>query len=366
MDFIEILSSILGIVVFLNAISSLIIYIPKNKNKKYTETQNGEKWLWKDTAFLTLIILSTLITVIIPIWLLDNSILESIVVFSFFLKLIVQFIPSATVLKNIVSEKSGGNLNVQEFSALYFLAIIFGYSKTFDIPEKIQMFAESLNNFVLADLITTSFYIVFTCMCIFFISTLILNPLKLLIKIAKKVVRFISKKKINYILSKLEYVTNRQFYPKTFFVSIIEYAARKENKLLKILLGIVSILLGVIDIIRITVELLASYLVSILYFIFLLLKQICHILRKICIWIEGFSDKTFIAISFRLAIILGLSCTVILNRYNSFLYNEDNSTAVLEFITSAIIIPVIFEWISSYKNKKQIKSNIPTSLKEHR
>ena len=36
MDFIEILSSILGIVVFLNAISSLIIYIPKSTNKNNT------------------------------------------------------------------------------------------------------------------------------------------------------------------------------------------------------------------------------------------------------------------------------------------------------------------------------------------
>ena len=122
-------------------------------------------------------------------------------------------------------------------------------------------------------------------------------------------------------------------------------------------MGLISIPLGVIDIARITVELLASFLISILYFILLFLKQIYHILRRICLWIEGFSDKTFIAISFRLAIILGLSCIVILNRYNSFLCNKDNSTAVLEFITSAIIIPVIFEWISSYKSKKQIKSN---------
>ena len=357
MEFIEILSSILGIVVFLNAISSLIIYLPKSENKNNSESQNSEKWLWKDTAFLVLVLLSAAITVIIPIWILNNSVLKFIISISFFLKLIVQFIPSATVLKNIVSEKSGGNLNVQEFSALYFLAIIFGYSNTFNIPEKIQLFVESLKNIVVADLIFTSFYIVFTCMCIFFISTLMLNPLKLLIKIAKKFARFISKKKINFILSKLHSATNRQFYPKTFFVTIIESAARKENKLLKIIFGIFSIPLGIIDIIRITIELLASYLVAIFYFILLLIKQIYHILRKVCIWIEGFSDKTFIAISFRLAIILGLSCTVILNRYNSFLYNKDNSTAVLEFITSAIIIPVIFEWISSYKNKKHAESN---------
>ena len=357
MDFIEILSSILGIVVFLNAISSLIIYIPKSTNKNNIETHDSEKWTWKDTAFLILVILSVVITMIIPIWLLDNSILKIIILFSFFLKLIVQFIPSAAVLKNIVSEKSSGNLNVQEFSALYFLAIIFGYSNTFNIPEKIQLFVESLKNSIVADLILTSFYIVFTCICIFFVSTLILNPLKLLIKFSKKIIRFIPKKKINYILSKLHSAINRQFYPKTFFVSVIEYAARKENKLSKIVFGIFSIPLGVIDIIRIAVELFASYLVSILYFILLFLKQISLILRKVCLWIESFSDKTFIAISFRLAIILGLSCIVILNRYNSFLYSKDNSTAVLEFITSAIIIPVIFEWISSYKSKKHAESN---------
>ena len=90
MEFIEILSSILGIVVFLNAISSLIIYLPKSENKDNSESQNSEKWLWKDTAFLVLVLLSAAITVIIPIWILNNSVLKFIISISFFLKLIVQ------------------------------------------------------------------------------------------------------------------------------------------------------------------------------------------------------------------------------------------------------------------------------------
>jgi hypothetical protein len=43
---------------------------------------------------------------------------------------------------------------------------------------------------------------------------------------------------------------------------------------------------------------------------------------------------------------------VILNRYQSIFKIGDANTAILEFVASAIIIPVAFEWISSIKSNK--------------
>lgn len=47
---------------------------------------------------------------------------------------------------------------------------------------------------------------------------------------------------------------------------------------------------------------------------------------------------------------MALVCTVVFNRYQPIFRMQEASTAVLEFIASAIIIPIIFEWISSFKN----------------
>ena len=40
---------------------------------------------------------------------------------------------------------------------------------------------------------------------------------------------------------------------------------------------------------------------------------------------------------------------VIVNRYNPFLHYIEASSGVLEFIASAIVIPMILTWIIDYK-----------------
>lgn len=74
--------------------------------------------------------------------------------------------------------------------------------------------------------------------------------------------------------------------------------------------------------------------------------------NRISNWILGLSDKRVVVISFRIALIMALICIVILNRYQSIFKMKDASTAVLEFVASAIIIPVVFEWINSVKNNQ--------------
>lgn len=75
-------------------------------------------------------------------------------------------------------------------------------------------------------------------------------------------------------------------------------------------------------------------------------------LNRISNWILGLSDKRIVAISFRIGIILALVLVVILNRYEPIFKIGDANTAILEFVASAIIIPVVFEWINSIKSNK--------------
>lgn len=77
---------------------------------------------------------------------------------------------------------------------------------------------------------------------------------------------------------------------------------------------------------------------------------IVGILGKFCLgivrWIVNLSSRHVIVISFRVAIITALLLLIYLNEYGIFRTSPE-TTSVIEFIASVLIIPVVFEWIHS-------------------
>ena len=108
----------------------------------------------------------------------------------------------------------------------------------------------------------------------------------------------------------------------------------------------------VLDTIIMFVNAMISYISSSIGYIFVLARMVKKTLNRISNGILGLSDKRVVVVSFRIALIMALLCIVILNRYQPIFKMEDASTGVLEFVASAIIIPVVFEWINSVKNKQ--------------
>lgn len=105
-----------------------------------------------------------------------------------------------------------------------------------------------------------------------------------------------------------------------------------------------------LDIILAFISISLSLLSSSIGFLSLLIRMLRKALNKILNWLLNLSDKKVIAISFRISLIMALVFTVVFNRYQPIFRVQESSTAVLEFIASAIIIPIIFEWINSFKN----------------
>ncbi len=56
---------------------------------------------------------------------------------------------------------------------------------------------------------------------------------------------------------------------------------------------------------------------------------------------------------FRSAFIVSITLVVIVNRYAPFLHTGDTTTGIMEFVASAIVIPVIFTWILDYKSSSK-------------
>jgi fructose-specific phosphotransferase system IIC component len=107
-----------------------------------------------------------------------------------------------------------------------------------------------------------------------------------------------------------------------------------------------------VDIILSGANILLSFMSSSVGYIFILARMVKKTLNRIANWLLGLSDKRIVVISFRIGIIMALVLVVILNRYQSIFKLEDANTAILEFVASAIIIPVAFEWISSSNSNK--------------
>ena len=100
-------------------------------------------------------------------------------------------------------------------------------------------------------------------------------------------------------------------------------------------------------------KILTSFLLECIGYIFLLFRLVKQSLGKIAIWINNLSDRRMVATSFRLALITTLALTVAVNRYTPLLQEYESSTNILEFVAGGILIPVIFEWITSARNKKE-------------
>ncbi len=143
---------------------------------------------------------------------------------------------------------------------------------------------------------------------------------------------------------------NNSFKHVSVLMLVVE-KARKKNWLIRIASWLIHIVLFSIDIVTKTVLILTEWLCM---FIGRFLSSVRFIKRKIarlCHFINNLSDMRLVGFSFRLALVFSLTLIVALNRYKSMFAFQEASTAFLEFIASAIIIPIGFECVYSMKKR---------------
>ena len=97
---------------------------------------------------------------------------------------------------------------------------------------------------------------------------------------------------------------------------------------------------------------------DILAYILRILRLLSKMLYKLSKKITTWSDRQIVAISFRIATVASLTSIVIINRIDPIFSHIEESTAILEFIASAVVIPVIYSWISTWLAKKKVSKNV--------
>lgn len=358
MDIIKGLYFTLTILAMINAISSLFFYWPRNKAQSFSKTDDENQiWIWKDTMGLIFVIISVCIMIGALLFLsvqYNLTVLWILMLLSHYLNMGTNIFPSATIIGRIVKGDLSGELSKNESTAIMMLVLTINYFNAYNFPNKIQTFANSLSNAILSDCILISFYVLSIFVCVFFCCSLLLNPIKMLVKVLRKICVKIPWQSINQWFTSIGHFANDSISTKTYTATVIEYSI--SCKILnKVLLWITLGPIAIFDVVKIIMEFIVKLFVSIIWYTYVIIKQIFELMIRFIIWLTSLEGRTVVAMSFRVAIILAFGFSVILNRCEPFLRNYEESTAILEFVSSSIIIPIIFEWILSYK--KGLKSD---------
>ncbi len=257
----------------------------------------------------------------------------------------------------IIGNTKSGDMEIKDFASILVFTTISILLYGFKFIERIIVFATTCKSIVAGDFISALIIFLTISINVMLICTLLVLPAKILIKI----INSFSKETIILIFHQIDQKTRDLFFDtqstKTLTVLLRRTISSQSKKIKKVLLCFMIIPVLLIDIIYIFLSQIVFILGSMLFYTVLIVKQLVDAIYKISTRLLSISGKTVVAISFRIAIIVGLSYVVITNRYIPIFRNDEASTAVAEFVSSTIIIPLILEWLLSFKPQWRMKKN---------
>lgn len=353
MPLIKGLYTALAIVAGINAITSLIYFWPKTNASVFVDAKSNEPvWSWKDTLWLILMVIALFLLVSVALFsfsVYKIRFLMTIIMISYFLGQIARLFPSAEIVDNIVRGKATKMLGINEYIAIITVSILVSHLNTYGILDKTIEYANCQTNTILSDWILLGVYVGSISIITFLICALILRPIKIAIQLLRKIFSYFSNLQEPLLINKLKKNINGTYSTKTWTASLIEYN-RKRYHVFRFLLWLGVPFTIILDLFQLAILLAYGLVVSIIWYLICITVSVKKIFSEIGKWILSLSDRNVVIISFRIATILGFGCTVIINQYEPFLMNQETSS-VFEFISSTIIIPVILEWVLSYKDR---------------
>lgn len=269
---------------------------------------------------------------------------------TFYLEYIINTYESISVLKRVVMSNESQPLSRQENNALLYVSSFLSFFNMIQIPKTVIELITGCPYDVLADALLCIFYVVV------FFSYLFLS----LVFLPKIIYNF------SYFLKKRHRKKNlksncnrfRDYFwiflsepkrPKELTICLIKFIKVKERLFWKIVY-IFALLTYVIDLVILLIWNVYAILWKIIGYVLRLIVLLKNSIFKGALWMLQLTTKRAVAIIFRISIILALIFVVTWNRYHPLFRIFDASTAIFEFIASAIIIPIMFEWIISAKH----------------
>lgn len=233
---------------------------------------------------------------------------------------------------------------------LCFFLLIINFAKWNNVLDTIM----KLHNSVVLDICCALIIVLVYMVDVFVISSVALILIKdisaIIVKLCYKFKNLYTRIFLRIINSKLD-IRNS-----CFFINFLDFHKNDVNKILKIMKILLFVILIVLDVLlNIFINLIAIF----IFMIRMMFICINFILKKAFTCINAmskYSEKKAMYSCFRFAIITSLILVIAVNRYYPIFIYQEQSTSVLEFVASAILLPLIFEWIQSVSKRKNLKS----------
>ena len=336
----------------LSCIDSVILLHTSYTSFPHQKAKSDYTAGWQNTMQAWICLLGGLLCFIVLLFFTWSSKFKFLIIFIpiyYIIKQISDALPKAEEIACIVLGKSNDNWSTHNFYALVILSIAFSCLHFSPVIPKIK----SLIQPFLAQSTQEWFSILLFCVTlsilIFLIISIAISPLKLVSKICLSIITKMDSC-INGPCKKLNNIIPETLASESLAISLIgkskSYGLFKKTILLFIFPFACSY-----DIFKVSFQILISFFISILWYTICIFSYINFFFFKIWKSIANTSEKSVVIVAFRISLILGLCLTVIINRYVPFFASPETPSAIIEFIASVIIIPVILEWIMSFRKR---------------
>lgn len=259
---------------------------------------------------------------------------------------------SVGIIGTIVNTNNCEKLSQKERVAINSFAYIIWFLGLFKFYDFIFEKINNCPNDIIADFLLLIVCVALSFIYIFLICALLIIIFIACIKIVKKICSLIPKKE--KIKKVAEYFINKRgmhINHKLIVLKNIDFIM-KHRMIYKIFGIIIFPLVFVMDVLLLFVKTIIAIILSCIGDGCNLLRLIKDSIIKLQNKLIIIPDKQMVAIAFRIAMIVSLTSIVAENRFCGLVRNQDSTTAIFEFVASAIIIPIIFEWLYSYKQSQ--------------
>lgn len=344
-----------GLLLIYNIVACVAVMIYPflcSEGQKKTEDREGKtEKKWKSRFSFFILILAFIVASILVIASVFRRIIWIIVPITILMCLerINQAYASLAVLGETINKRGLDALSKRETDAIIMLTTALMMFNLFKVPQHLVQLSMRIPNEIASDWVTILVLVQIITLIIFLIGVLLMLPFKAIVRL----VRWIKQKTINWkigtLVDKYKAFQRMMSWDDFLSVRLIEWILKKAS-FMRFFFLLLAITVPVDVCIKIVVLCLETLSIIVEY-PFIIIRRVGKTITRLARWLGGVSDRKVINIIFRIAFVISISLIVIVNRYASFLHNTEAGTGILEFIASAIVIPMIFTWIIEYKEK---------------
>lgn len=333
---------ILGVIPIL---SKTFLYFPKDNNASSVSDKSTTWEIWLKNIIWSLAIV---IFVLIIFWqiIIKNYFLISCLILLYWLEQINDNIHSSVKLKEILKSPSGNVLSLSEWQSIVSIVLFISYTELHRIPEFLIKQIDAIPNSNISGILLLIFLFFISIIYLLFTGILIFEFGRVFLKIFTKVVRYFLGDKSKTIFNWIKYLYDNSRSKAFFSISFIE-----KNKNSKYGLFFFVPLLMSLDVIILLTYFFYRIIISILFYITMIVYKFVILSGKIISVISNWSDRKVTVFFFRLSFVFSIMFLVTFNRIYPIAKMNIESTAVLEFLSGSILIPILLSWILELKNK---------------